>query len=170
MRSKADIFRKFKRVSKTIFSGKNLSQVETKTLARELSEVLCGGDTIFLKGPIGSGKTFFARALIEQMLLNQEKQVDEIPSPTFSLVQVYDNLKPNICHFDLFRLSNSSEVLELGLTDFLDDNICLIEWPEILDKKVLKRYMSIIFSDDVSEFDRRNLLIEFHGSNWQNIF
>ena len=170
MRSKADIFQKFKRVSKTIFSIKNLSQAETKRFARELSEVLCGGDTIFLKGPIGSGKTFFARALIEQMLLNQEKQVEEIPSPTFSLVQVYDNLKPNICHFDLFRLSNSSEVLELGLTDFLDDNICLIEWPEILDKKVLKRYMSIIFSDDVSEFDRRNLLIEFHGSNWQNIF
>ena len=102
---------------------------QTAQLARRLGAVLDAGDTILLHGDVGSGKTHFARALIQSLLDVHE----DVPSPTFTLVQVYEATSgAEIWHADLYRLSDASEIEELGLTDAMEHAICLIEWPDRL--------------------------------------
>jgi len=102
---------------------------QTATLARRLGIVLARGDTILLSGDVGAGKTHFARALIQSLLAMPE----DVPSPTFTLVQVYDAASgAEIWHADLYRLSDPSETEELGLTEAMEQAICLIEWPDRL--------------------------------------
>jgi tRNA threonylcarbamoyladenosine biosynthesis protein TsaE len=100
----------------------------TAGLARTLGRVLKPGDTILLTGNVGAGKTHFARALILSLLSHPE----DIPSPTFTLVQTYESTRGMIWHADLYRLSSSYEVEELGLSDAFHDAICLVEWPDRL--------------------------------------
>lgn len=88
------------------------------------------GDVLLLEGPIGAGKTHFARAFI-QARLAQLGRSEDVPSPTFTLVQVYD-ADPEIWHADLYRLTHPDEVTELGLEEAFDAAICLIEWPDRL--------------------------------------
>jgi tRNA threonylcarbamoyl adenosine modification protein YjeE len=104
----------------------------TAALARRLAPALRPGDVIFLEGPIGAGKTHFARALIGARL-EASGRTEDIPSPTFTLVQTYDDGKSEIWHADLYRLSGPGEVIELGLSDAFGDAICLVEWPDRLD-------------------------------------
>lgn len=86
-------------------------------------------DVIALSGGLGAGKTEFARAFIRSRPGGEA--ATEVPSPTFTLVQVYD-LDPPVWHFDLYRLSQPEEAWELGLEEALADAISLIEWPERL--------------------------------------
>lgn len=96
--------------------------------AARFAAVLTAGDTLLLEGDIGAGKTAFARALIRARL----GRMEDVPSPTFTLVQTYDDGTLEIWHCDLYRLTAPEEVLELGLSDAFDDAICLIEWPDRL--------------------------------------
>ena len=138
-------------------------------IACKCSEKLQAGDIIFLKGPIGVGKTFFARSLIINTLKSQ-KLWDEVPSPSFSLIQMYDNMTPPICHVDLYRLSFLSELEELGLEDLYKDSVTLIEWPERLESRLPTRFFQIEFSFIKTMEDRRNLSIVSRGSNWDHVF
>ena len=97
----------------------------TQKLARALAPHMRQGDVITLKGAIGVGKTAFARALI-QALGGKE----EVPSPTFTLVQIYDLDRLTVWHFDLFRLRYPIDVYELGIEDAMIEGLSLIEWPE----------------------------------------
>lgn len=102
---------------------------ETTALARQFGAHLGAGDCLLLSGDVGAGKTHFARALIQSLLSTPE----DVPSPTFTLVQVYDaHSGLEIWHADLYRLSDPSEIEELGLTEAMDQAICLIEWPDRL--------------------------------------
>jgi len=85
-------------------------------------------DVFLLNGPIGAGKTTFARAFIQARLTREE----DVPSPTFTLVQTYEDDAGDIWHADLYRLTDPQEIVELGLTGAFDDAICLIEWPDLL--------------------------------------
>jgi tRNA threonylcarbamoyladenosine biosynthesis protein TsaE len=98
----------------------------TAQLARRLAAVARPGDLLALGGTLGMGKTAFARAFIQHLVGSEE----EVPSPTFTLVQSYDTPSGTIWHFDLYRLSRPEDVWELGLEDALADGITLIEWPE----------------------------------------
>lgn len=98
---------------------------DTSRLGRWFAARLHAGDVIALEGPIGAGKTHFARALIRARLGREE----DVPSPTFTLIQTYDS-DPEIWHADLYRLTHPDEVLELGLDEAFRTAICLIEWPE----------------------------------------
>ncbi|KIN74450.1 tRNA (adenosine(37)-N6)-threonylcarbamoyltransferase complex ATPase subunit type 1 TsaE [Sulfitobacter guttiformis] len=101
----------------------------TSALAIRLGARLCSGDTILLHGDVGAGKTHFARALIQSMLEISE----DVPSPTFTLVQTYNAACGlEIWHADLYRLSDPSEIEELGLIDAMEHAVCLIEWPDRL--------------------------------------
>lgn len=100
----------------------------TARLGAWFGERLSAGDTLLLKGQIGSGKTHFVRAAIRARTGTSE----DIPSPTFTLIQTYGSGESEIWHADLYRLTHSDEVLELGLSEALGRAICLIEWPEKL--------------------------------------
>ncbi len=105
------------------------TEEDTDTLAGRIAEALRPGDVVLLHGPIGAGKSHFARALIRQRLGNP---VEEVPSPTFTIVQTYPDANGDIWHCDLYRLGNPEELVELGLDEAFDTAICLIEWPDRL--------------------------------------
>ncbi|SEN55786.1 tRNA threonylcarbamoyladenosine biosynthesis protein TsaE [Pseudorhodobacter antarcticus] len=100
----------------------------TARLGAAFAQLLRAGDTILLSGGIGAGKTHFSRALIRARL----DRAEDIPSPTFTLVQTYDAGDVEIWHADLYRLSHPDEALELGLDAAFDAAICLVEWPDRL--------------------------------------
>jgi tRNA threonylcarbamoyladenosine biosynthesis protein TsaE len=104
------------------------SPEDTARLGAWLAHALRPGDTLLLDGGIGAGKTHLARALIQTALGRQE----DVPSPTFTLVQTYDTAGYEIWHADLYRLTHPDEALELGLDTAFDTAVCLIEWPDRL--------------------------------------
>ncbi len=100
----------------------------TQALAARLAGLLGRGDVIALQGTLGVGKTSFARAII-QTLLVREGIADEVPSPTFSLVQQYFLSRFDIWHFDFYRIDNPVEAYELGIEEAFAEGVSLIEWP-----------------------------------------
>ena len=100
----------------------------TAGLARAFAGFLRPGDTLALRGPVGAGKTHFARAFIRA---RQGRGAEDVPSPTFTLIQTYDDpMGTEIWHADLYRLGHYDELVELGLEDAMPDAVTLIEWPE----------------------------------------
>jgi tRNA threonylcarbamoyl adenosine modification protein YjeE len=105
------------------------SLADTERLAARLAPHAAPGDVIGLCGALGSGKTAFARALIRARL---GRPGEEVPSPTFTLVQLYEHAAGAIWHFDLYRLAEAEDAYELGIEDAFSGAISLIEWPETL--------------------------------------
>lgn len=104
-------------------------EAATERLAQWLAPRLAAGDCLLLDGPIGAGKSHFARALIRARLGRPQ---EDVPSPTFTLVQVYQADDVEIWHADLYRLGHPDEAWELGLEEAFHTAITLIEWPERL--------------------------------------
>ena len=104
------------------------TEESTDALGQLLARYLMPGDTVLLTGPIGSGKSHLSRAIIRARL----GRMEDVPSPTFTLVQTYDDPLGEIWHADLYRLSHPDDVLELGLEDAFSTAICLVEWPDRL--------------------------------------
>ena len=98
-------------------------QATAKAGAR-LASLAKSGDTITLSGPLGVGKTAFARGFIAAL-----GHAGDVPSPSFAIVQPYDELDPPVWHVDLYRIEEPSEIDELGL-DSAMDAVLLVEWPE----------------------------------------
>lgn len=111
----------------------------TEALGRALSARAQPGDVILLAGPIGAGKSCLARAFIRARMGSGE----DVPSPTFTLVQVYEADGIEIWHADLYRLTHPDEVWELGLDDAFRSAICLVEWPDRLGAHVPSQALSI---------------------------
>lgn len=103
------------------------TEAATTALGQRLARLALPGDCILLEGPIGAGKSHLARAFIRARL----GRAEEVPSPTFTLVQVYE-ADVEIWHADLYRLTHPDEVWELGLDDAFTRAICLVEWPDRL--------------------------------------
>jgi tRNA threonylcarbamoyladenosine biosynthesis protein TsaE len=101
-------------------------QDATEALGRQLASLLVAGDVVLLSGDIGAGKSCFARAIIRQRL----GDATDVPSPTYTLVQTYEDAATTLLHADLYRISGPDDVVELGLLDASDKAICLVEWPE----------------------------------------
>jgi tRNA threonylcarbamoyladenosine biosynthesis protein TsaE len=97
------------------------------------------GDVFALKGVLGAGKTTFARGFIRALTTPDE----EVPSPTFTLVQTYDSRKGPLFHFDLYRLEDPEEAWELGIEDAFAGGISLIEWPERLGPLLPARHRDV---------------------------
>lgn len=101
------------------------SEEETIAAACAYAQSLKDGDIVCLNGTLGAGKSVFARAVIRALCGDPELVV---PSPTFTLVQMYDAPEFPIWHFDLYRLEDEEEVYEIGWEEALGDGVLLIEW------------------------------------------
>lgn len=136
----------------------------TCTLAQGLAPRLRPGDTLLLSGGVGAGKTHFARCLIQSLLITPE----DVPSPTYTLVQTYPGRTADIWHADLYRLSDAIELVELGLTEAFSDAICLIEWPDRLGDLTPIDALWLHFDPlkDPGAEDRRLLRLTWQDDRW----
>lgn len=104
----------------------------TDELGKVLAGLVAPQDIIALWGDLGAGKTSLARAII-QTLLAASGEREDVPSPTFTLVQTYEANALLIWHADLYRLSDPDELIELGLDEALEAGLLLIEWPDRME-------------------------------------
>jgi len=116
-------------------------EAATAVFAARIAALARPGDVIALKGELGAGKTSFARAFIRA-----RGGVEAVPSPTFTLVQVYELGEGTIWHIDCYRLRDPEEAWELNIEEAFSDGISLIEWPEKLAPLVPARRLEIALS------------------------
>lgn len=116
----------------------------TLALGRRLGRLLSPGDVVCLSGGLGAGKTTLARGAIEAWTGAHQ----EAPSPTYTLVQIYEGVRGPLWHVDLYRLKRPEEALELGLEDAFFDAACLIEWPERLEDQLPRDRLDIALTQE----------------------
>lgn len=139
----------------------------TEALALRLLPMLGAGDVITLSGPLGAGKTAFARCLIQGRARACGVPVEPVPSPSFTLVQVYEapgrgpGCDYPIWHVDLYRLDSPDEILELGLEEALSTALCLIEWPERMGAALPADRLEMIL--EPGQGDRRHVRLSGFG-------
>lgn len=136
----------------------------TAALAAQIAKLARAGDVIALSGDLGAGKTSFARAFIYARSAADQ----DVPSPTFTLVQVYDcdGADTAIWHFDLYRLHAAEEAWELGIEEAFCSGISLIEWPERLGPLLPRRRLAITFEYGAGPHERRALIDV--GAEWHS--
>ena len=117
---------------------------DTKNLSKKISEIINVGDVIFLYGEIGVGKTTFVRFFINHLEVENGMKKSDILSPTFNIAYDYDIGEIKVYHYDLFRLKNYKDILELGMFETSKDHIKIIEWPELIELKPKDR-IDILF-------------------------
>ena len=151
-------------ISEIIQEHTSQNETNTQALAATLSVKVIPGDCILLIGDLGSGKTTFARSVITTL----NKDITNVPSPTYTLLQTYPILTDQgegcLAHVDLYRLEHVSELEELGLDEYLNDGITLIEWPEIARHQLPANNLTITF-ECLPNGDR---LIQYYGNtDWK---
>ena len=149
----------------------DISKLETtKKFADILSNNIFKGDIILFYGEVGVGKTTFIKFLINSLLKKEKKDISEITSPTFSLMNQYKLKKYEIHHYDLYRLNNEKDILSLNIFEDFSNKVILIEWPEILGKLKPKNTIDINFEYGenfnsryltISDFDKLKIFDEF---------
>jgi len=149
-------------------------EAATLALAQSLAGRLRAGDTIFLIGDLGAGKTTFARGLINALPPDADTGPDsagsemgvageEVPSPTFTLVQIYERRPAPVWHVDLYRLARPEEVEELGLEEAQGEAITLIEWPDRLGQRIPADRLEVRLSHGQGR-DARSVVLVGYGS------
>jgi tRNA threonylcarbamoyladenosine biosynthesis protein TsaE len=98
-------------------------------MATDLAITVCPPFSILLSGDLGSGKTTFTRFFVRSLTGDKTCSVT---SPTFNIVQIYETTKGDVWHVDLYRLKEAKEIIEIGLLEAMHENICVIEWPDLL--------------------------------------
>lgn len=139
----------------------------TERCARAIAELLVPGDTILLEGPIGAGKSHFCRAAIRQ-LLAREGRDEDIPSPTFTLVQTYFLADTEIWHADLYRLADPGQLVELGLDEAFETAIVFVEWPDRLGGAAPMDALRIALSAGSAD-DARSARITAKAPKWNKL-
>lgn len=126
------------------------SEANTKLLAEQFAQIAKSGDIFALYGTLGAGKSTFSRYFIQYLT-----QATEVPSPTFTLVQMYDTSDFVVYHYDMYRLKHPDEAYELGIEESFYNGVNLIEWPEkiipLLPKNIWK--ISITTEKNIRYFD-----------------
>ena len=113
----------------------------TEKLGNIIASGLRAGDTVALKGDLGAGKTTLARAILRGLGVSED-----VPSPSFTLVQEYETPKLTVRHYDFYRIENAREIDELGIDDALDDGAVLIEWPERAEDRIARDALRVSLS------------------------
>ena len=132
---------------------------ETEELGARIAEALRPGDVVTLSGPLGVGKTALARGILAAL-----GHQGDVPSPSFAIVQPYEELDPAVWHVDLFRIEDAGELDELGL-DSAADGVLIVEWPEKAGSRVWPQALGL--SLDFDEGGARRLTAKVPPS-WQS--
>ena len=134
---------------------------ELEKIADKIKKKLLLGDVVFLYGEIGVGKTTFARLLINAFENEKKIKKSEVLSPTYNIVFEYEIKEFTIKHFDLYRLKNSDDIKNIGLSENLEQSITLIEWPELIKNKPQNRLD--LFFEYEEDYNERSLIIKTNG-------
>lgn len=113
------------------------SEKDTYKIAKKFESMLKGGEVVVLNGDLGAGKTTFTKGLAQALKIKEN-----VTSPTFTLMNIYESGRLKLYHFDMYRIEDESEAQELGLNEFFyDKGVCMIEWAQniknILPKKLI---------------------------------
>ncbi|MBR2273767.1 MAG: tRNA (adenosine(37)-N6)-threonylcarbamoyltransferase complex ATPase subunit type 1 TsaE [Alphaproteobacteria bacterium] len=139
-----------------------VNENDTLKLAERFAKLACRGDVFALFGTLGAGKSTFSRYFIKALT-----HALDVPSPTFTLVQIYEAPDFDIYHYDMYRLKNPEEAYELDIEEAFYNNVCLIEWPEkilpLLPKNIWKITIHVekdsrIFSIETEDADKARKL------------
>ena len=136
------------------------SEQDTMALAAQVAHDARPGDVFLLRGDLGSGKTVFARAFVRAL---SDDPATEVPSPTFTLVQIYDTSRSKIWHFDFYRIEDEGEIYNIGWEEALDGNIVLVEWPERLGRALPHPHREVFFHSVKNEPEWRRIKVTHHA-------
>ncbi len=134
-------------------------EAATRRLGAAVARALRRRESVCLSGPLGAGKSVLARALVRTLTQPDE----EVPSPTFTLVQFYSGPRLDIAHFDLYRLTSPDEAYEIGLDEALEHGAAVIEWPERLEGRLPADRLDI---EIAFEGEARRARLSPHGA-WE---
>jgi len=137
------------------------SEEDTINLGKKLGKLLKPGDLILLYGELGCGKTIFVKGLAESLEVDPDLY---ITSPSFSLINIYEG-KYTIYHVDLYRL-NTPEVEDLGLWEYLNNGVVIIEWADRLQENLKEEYIEIFF--EFLDYTKRKITFVGYGE-WQEL-
>ena len=138
---------------------------DTKKFAKTISKLINPGDIIFLYGDIGVGKTTFVRFFINHIESIAGVEKSDVLSPTFNILYNYSVGDTEILHYDLYRLKNHEDILQLGMFENSKKHIKIIEWPELIKTKPVNRID--IFFEYSKSMDFRNVKIVGQGK-WKD--
>lgn len=135
----------------------SFSTKDTYTLGKKTGEKAKPGQIYTLTGDLGTGKTVFSKGLAAGLGIR-----DTVNSPTFTILQIYEEGRLPFYHFDVYRIGDISEMEEIGYEDcFYGEGVCLIEWAELIKELLPQEYISITITKDLEKgFDYRKILIE----------
>ena len=138
------------------------SEKSTKELAEKLTSYFKGGEYVFLYGEMGVGKTTFIKYFINKFQTNERLKLTEVTSPTFNLLNEYKTNNFMIKHYDLFRIKNSSEIIDLDIFEKNQKIITLVEWPQLLKNSNKAKSIDLLFK---YENDLQNRTVQIKGLN-----
>ncbi len=151
------------------FSFQSTDTADTLCLAARIGQDLAEGAVVFLHGEMGAGKTLFARGLYEGL---EGRDQDQVMSPTYTLVNMYDQARLPISHADLYRLINQEQLMEMEFEDILwnPDGVCIIEWPELAEGLVPSLEVLQITLDVGENRDQRTITVHSEGDKYSRVF
>jgi len=138
-------------------------EAATAALAGAIAKLARVGDVIALSGDIGAGKTVFARGFVRAL----SKADEDVPSPTFTLLQTYECAQGPVHHYDFYRLDSARDAYEIGIEESFAEAITLIEWPERIAVLRAGHWLDIEFSMAARDPDKRELVFRA-GPAWRD--
>lgn len=132
------------------------SPEDTFALGKQIGESVATGSVLTLVGDLGVGKTVFTQGLAEGLGIS-----DAVNSPTFTIVQIYEEGRIPLYHLDVYRIGDISEMDEIGYEDyFYGDGVCLIEWANLIEELLPERYVEIRIEKNLEKgFDYREITV-----------
>lgn len=150
----------------TTFKAVLADEQASRRVAQVLAAHLRPGDSVLLDGPVGAGKSFIARAALQSMMAAAGQPVEDVPSPSFTLVQTYDIGGQEVIHADLYRLSMPDELTELGLEEAFAQSIVFLEWPARLGPLTPARHILLRLDAHPGDPGARSLELTAAGPGW----
>ena len=138
---------------------------DTQNFSKNISKIISAGDIIFLYGEIGAGKTTFVRFFVNNLESKNGIKNSDVLSPTFNIVYDYQVKNIKILHYDLYRLKNYRDIYQLGMFETSNNQIKIVEWPELIESKPKDR-IDILFKYS-KLMDSRNVEIVGFGK-WKD--